>query len=182
MNYFEDCNNVGEIKKRFHALMFENHPDRHGPEVREQQNNITAAIIAVYHELLSAANGTQSKGTDGRTHTYSYNRANEAAVIAKIQQLLALRLSGVQIQLIGLWIWVTGDTKPVRAQLKEASMRWHSKRLCWYWKPYSGRRTRYNKRASLRDLADTYGSKQYENEQQAQRNKRKAHKAQGALA
>ena len=68
--------------------------------------------------------------------------------------MLSLNLQGIEIDLIGTWIWITGDTKPVKDQLKEAECKWHGKRGCWYFKIGN-----YYRRSSksLETLAEKYG-------------------------
>ena len=103
-------------------------------------------------------------GDDGKARKYWYNREREEAAAALVGELLTLRMTDVDIWIIGTWVWATGDTKPHRAGLKALKMRWHSKRVCWYWSP-PGYRSRYNSRASLADLADTYGARQFAHDQ-----------------
>ena len=158
MNYFTDCYTVFDIKKRFRELAMKNHPDKGG------DNETMRIILEQYHAALKANDGQTSTGTDGQEHTYYYNHDNEQAVADKISELLKMRMEGVDIALVGTWIWVSGNTKPYKSQLGKngAKCRWHSKRNMWYWKPYQTR-GRYNRRASFNDLADKYGYKHFSN-------------------
>lgn len=167
MSYFASCKTVTEIKKLYRELAMQHHPDRGGDTATMQ------AINAQYHEALKRFDRQQETGSDGSQHTYYYNAEHEQSIMDKINELLKLRLEGVEIWLIGKWIWVQGDTKPHREALKNAALSWHSKRLAWYWKPYE-ERTRYNERMSLSGLADHYGAKLYEPEQEAQRRREDA--------
>lgn len=152
--FFQDCKTVNQIKAEYRRLCFIHHPDMGGDTATMQELN------REYHEALSRADGETNIGTDGKPHTYYYNEAAEQAVMDKINELLNLRLPNIDILLVGTWVWVTGDTKPVKEQLKSLKMRWHSKRQKWYWHTKSYRR-RYNSKASFNDLCDTYGVKSY---------------------
>lgn len=149
MNYFEGFTTVAEIKKQYRKLCSIHHPDKGGNTETMQELNIQ------YKAALASADGQVSEGADGKEHTYRYNEATEQEIIDKINELLALNLSDVEIALIGTWIWITGNTKPVKDLLKQAKCKWHSKRKCWFFS--TQKKTRYNKRASLSDLAETYG-------------------------
>lgn len=149
--YFENLNTVTEIKKAYRILASANHPDKGGNTATMQEIN------AQYHEALQNIDGTVTKDKTGKSHTYHYNHATEEEIADKINELLALNLTGIEIALIGTWIWITGDTKPVKEELKGAKCKWHSKRKCWFFSTQKKRR--YNSKASLNDLAESYGSK-----------------------
>ncbi len=167
-NYFTGCTTATEIKARYRQLMMEWHPDRH-PEADEKQKReftrITQEINEAYHAALASANGTTEKGDDGRDHTYKYNQAEEQAIMDKIEELIKLHMEGVEIWLIGYWVWVIGDTKPYKDLLGRngAGLSFHSKRLAWYWKPYEGKA--WHSSASLGSLAYKYGATQFKDDE-----------------
>jgi hypothetical protein len=153
--YFSNCTTPAEIKTRYRELAFEHHPDR-GGDTRTMQD-----INNTYHEALQRANGYTHHDT-GKDFTYRYEYEREQAIIDKIGALLKLKMEDVEIWLIGLWIWVIGDTRPHKEELKALKCCWHSKRKCWYWKPYEDR-SFYSKK-SLGNLAARYGAKKFEQE------------------
>ena len=73
-------------------------------------------------------------------------------------------------ELVGLWLWISGDTKPFKEKLKELGARWSSKHSKWYYSPspikakfkskykYSEIKQRYGSR-SLNDIKKTSNSK-----------------------
>lgn len=167
-NYFFNLRTVTEIKSRYRELMMKWHPDRH-PEADEKQKReftrITQEINEAYHAALASAHGSTEKGDDGRDHTYKYNQAEEQAIMDKIEELIKLHMEGVEIWLIGYWIWVIGETKPYKDLLGRngAGLSWHSKRQAWYWKPYEGKAWHSN--ASLGSLAYKYGATQFKDDE-----------------
>jgi len=40
----------------------------------------------------------------------------------------------LNVQITGSWIWVSGDTKPYRAELKDHGLRWSRNKEKWYLK------------------------------------------------
>ena len=92
--------------------------------------------------------------------TAKRERINYLAEEAAYEQLLAQlsMLPGkLKIELIGTWVWVSGDTKPVKEELKKLGFSWHSKKVCWYL-ALSGK-YRPNRRASSNkmDIKRKYG-------------------------
>ena len=164
MAYFTNVHTVGEAKSLYRHLAKENHPDLHGHETTEAMQ----AINDEYHKVLASLDGSTSIGSDNKEHTYHYNRDVEQELMDKIAELLGLKLEGCEIELVGTWIWVSGDTKPVKDKLGKngAGMTWHSRRKRWYWKR-AGYSSRYNKKASFADLRDFYGSRSFKDDDSA---------------
>lgn len=148
IQYFKGLNTVEEVKALFRKLVMQNHPDQGGDV------EIMKAINIQYHEALKQCDG--QKNDEG--HTYHYKPDIEDELMQKIMELQSFR--GLDIALIGYWIWVSGDTKPIKDQLKELGFLWHSKRKCWYYKPKDWK---YNKarrsNATLSEIAEKYGYK-----------------------
>jgi hypothetical protein len=153
MKYFNAGWTVGQVKAEYRRLAMRWHPDRGGDTPTMQ------AINEEYTQALRNADGEVSYDADNNAHEYRYNEKRESAVMEFLDKLIrsgALQ-PDVECELIGTWVWVTGDTKPVKDLLKAVGCRWHSKRVAWYWRP-AGYRTFYNPNASLETLAAAYGA------------------------
>jgi hypothetical protein len=147
---FDRCKTVAEVKALYRQLAKLHHPDRGGSTRTMQEVN------AAYHARLEALNGQATRGSDGKEHVYRYDFQAEQEVVDKVAELLALGLEGIEIEIIGRWIWVSGDTRPVKDQLKAAGCSWHSKRVMWYWRKFDYRR-KYSE-MDFDDLRQMYGS------------------------
>ena len=158
MLWFASLRNVIDIKSLYRKLAMAHHPD-HGGDTRTMQD-----INEQYLQALRSCDGQTTKGDDGREHKYSYNEADESEIINKVSELLRLRMSGVDIMLIGKWIWCTGNTRENKDALKQAGLSWHSKRVAWYWHPAESY-SHYNRRVSLDDLAYIYGARSFANKE-----------------
>lgn len=149
MNYFQGLTTVAEIKTQYKKLAFQYHPDLGGDvEVMKTINN-------QYEDALKSCNGQTTKGSDGKDHVYKWDEETERKLTNIIDKLLKLSMESVEIDLIGIWVWITGNTKPHREQLKGMGCKWHATRGCWYYKPYESRH--WGSNASLEDLAKQYG-------------------------
>ena len=147
MEYFKGLKTEPEIKTQYRKLAFQYHPDVEGGDLRIMQE-----INAQYVKALESCHLHDYESADGKKYTYRYNDVEEKQIIDKLSEILAARLQGIQILLIGKWLWITGNTKPVKDQLKALGLKWHSKRECWYfsatpWKAH------YSKKG-LSSLAD----------------------------
>jgi hypothetical protein len=152
--YFHTFTTVEEIKAEYRRLAKIHHPDL-GGDLRTMQD-----INVEYHKTLNKFDGTTSTGTDGQEHTYRYNQQTEQEVMDKLAELLKVK-GNLEIWLIGQWLWVNGDTKPVKETLKELGCRWHSKRVCWYWRPEGYRHFGKHSDDALDQLAAKYGASRF---------------------
>lgn len=152
--YFGRVHTIEAVKKLYRSLAQTMHPDHGGTDEGMK------ALNAHYTAKLKSFDGTKSRDADGKERTYNYNMNEESAVMAQLFKLFALKLQGIQIELIGTWIWVTGDTKPNKDALKGAGCKWHNKREVWFWsyKPWGGRASK----GSLASLARKYGSTSFD--------------------
>jgi hypothetical protein len=154
MKYFTECPTLELIKQKYRELAFLYHPDRGGSLEAMQ------AINAEYHDLLKGLHNTKSFNSENKEYTYQYNENLEQSIIDLIEAVLNARLGDdVELLLIGTWLWIVGNTKPVKDKLKTLGFKWHSKKLCWFWHAgeWKGRGTK----GSLGDIANKYGYKKY---------------------
>jgi hypothetical protein len=155
MNFFQNCATVEEIKSQYKKLARQYHPDLGGDTATMQ------ALNNAYEAALKGCNGQKSKDSQGTEHTYKYNEVVEREIVDFIYAFNALNLP-LQADLIGVWIWITGDTKPHKETLKSLKCRWHSKRGCWYFRPESYKGG-WSSDGSLEELATKYGCQKVSN-------------------
>lgn len=159
MSYFSEVSSVEKIKKLYRQLCSKFHPDREGGDLEQMKQ-----VNVEYKEALASSHGQTSTDNYGNDHTYYYNEHVEDALMEKIQDLLSLNMTGVEVALIGVWIWVTGDnTKNYRQDFKNLKLRWHSKRKAWYFQT-SSKKSKYKKNFSMDDMANKYGYKSFKSD------------------
>jgi len=161
--WFTSCKTVGDVKTRYRQLAKAHHPDL---SKEADATKTMQAINAQYHATLEAMDGQVSKGFDGKDHTYNYNQDIEQELMDKIAQVLAYRMPGVDVELIGSWLWVYGDTKPYKEAMKAMGLIWHGQRKKWYYRTGSYRR-RYTD-VDFDTLRSMYGSHQFKPGDEAQ--------------
>jgi hypothetical protein len=125
MSFCSHLSTVAEIKVHYRKLCMVHHPDRGGDTA------VMQVINAQYHLALSNCDGQNFRGADNKDHTYRYYRDIEQAVMDKISEIVSVGMIGVEIMLIGSWIWITGDTRRYAKQLGKNGLKMyrHPKRL-----------------------------------------------------
>jgi len=152
MKYFTENLNIDEARRHYYRLAMALHPDRGGSTESMQELN------SEYERYLISLNGRSFARNDkpGETYTFNFDEVKERELLAKIYQVIAANLQNVDCLLIGSWLWITGETKAIKDQIKVLGFSWHKDRECWFW--HSGRWYGRQSRASLAGLAHTYGA------------------------
>jgi preprotein translocase subunit Sec63 len=142
MKFFNDCKNLDDIKSEYRKLVKQYHPDSN-PGMDDEM----IKIINNEYDLISAK---MANLTDDQNGNF------EAAIQFKEKINEIVNLSGIIIEIVGCWIWVTGMTKEVKTELREAGFWWASKKFAWYWHPvgFGGGRGK----SSLDEIRTKYGS------------------------
>lgn len=146
--YFDGCFDEAAIKARYRDLCFEHHPDR-GGDTRAMQD-----VNAEYKARLRGEYRKTKNNDDAEDAVEADERAAE--VLAKI-----VILPDIDIELVGRWIWVSGLTFHVRAELKAAGLMWASKKRAWYW--HAPEDKMRGGRKSLEEIREKYGSRSIAN-------------------
>jgi hypothetical protein len=150
MQYFNQCTTIEEVKALYKQLAKQHHPDRGGDTATMQAINEEYDMACIV--ILRENDSSQDEFEKEMKVSDEYRK-----VIEKI-----INLPGIVIELVGQWIWVTGNTYPVKDQLKEAGLFFASKKAAWYFRSdeYKGRGTNKN----LDEIKAKYGSEKVEKE------------------
>ena len=145
MKYFANCRTLDELKSEYRRLARLHHPDIGGDVATMQEINAQyeTAFNQIKHGAASAG-GKQTSETAGE-------------FIAIINALVRLR--GITVELCGSWLWISGDTKPVKNDLKAAGCRWAAKKGLWYWHPADAAPIRSRRSTSMAEIRGKYGSR-----------------------
>ena len=125
MKWFNNPQSIEELKKQYHKLAIKHHPDR-GGNVADMQ-----AINAEYDTLFARLKNIHQTA-DGNTYeakTDSRETANDFKEV--ITHLIILE--GIQIEVCGSWLWVTGNTYSHKDTLKSLKFRYSKSKCAWYY-------------------------------------------------
>lgn len=107
----------------------------------------------------------------GRTYTNkegkTYQRENSTETAADFMNIInkVIHMEGVTIEIIGSWIWLTGNTKAYKDYIKAAGFFWSQKKAAWY---YNGEEKKSKRRGhyTMTELRDRFGSEEIQTEKQ----------------
>ena len=149
MRYFNNIENLEELRKAYRDLLKKNHPDNGGST--ETMQEINAEYDRMF-EILKHTAGTTATADD--TETTDYSQATDEAIREILSKLI---LFDITIEIVGSWVWVSGNTYAYREQIKEAGLKWSKARQMWYFAPTDHKRHRGSK-DSFEEIKNRYGS------------------------
>ena len=152
MKYFIDCKCIEDVKTLYRKLAFANHPDVGG------DTEIMKAINAEYDEVFNQLKNKR-RSMEGEIYE-TQAPTNEAPEEFRhiIEELI--KMEGVKVELIGRWIWVTGDTKPYLKVFKSLGFTWAPKKAAWTWH-YPEDKSRSRGKYDMSKIRTMFGSTEY---------------------
>lgn len=152
--WFSEVKTIDELKKQYRKLAMQHHPDI--------SNNSDQAMKEINNEYEKAYTYilTHMSDKEQATHTKQGHNVNDGyrEIINKI-----VHIPNIIIEICGSWIWISGETKPVKDQLKAAGFYWAAKKLQWYWRPTEYKAPKHRKAMTMEYIRDKYGSEKIEN-------------------
>jgi curved DNA-binding protein CbpA len=162
-NYFQDCQTIEQIKKRYRELAQKHHPDHGGSEKTMKEINLQ-------YEAFRNKKFTGINHETGKTYEANFNPFDGYREI--IDKLI--NLQGITIELCGTWLWVTGETKQHKDILKELNFKFSGKKLAWYWKPGKSYRKKSKRELTIEEIRNLYGSETYNSNNSKEEEKKQA--------
>ena len=136
-------NDIDQLKKEYFKLAKKYHPDAGG--TNEQFQTLQNEYDKHLKTLLSGSKLS------------SEQQANEIELDKALRDAAnALAgLAGIDIELSGKWLWVTGNTYPIRTELKAAGFLFASTKKAWF---YKGTESKGRGKMSLEEIKTKYGA------------------------
>jgi len=138
-----------ELKTQYRKLAFQYHPDKGG------SIEIMQAINNEYDELFPKLKDVH-QNKEGETYTAKQASTETSEQFKDLIREL-MKLDDIVIEIIGCFVWVTGNTKVHKEKLKELKFQWHSKKTAWYLKPEDYHR-KSRKEYGLDEIREMYGT------------------------
>jgi hypothetical protein len=146
MFFFKNCESVEQVKNLYRELAKQHHPDRGGDtETMQRLNTEYAFAIA---KILNGESLSQDEINEEIRLSEKHRE-----VLEKIATL-----EGLIIELVGSWIWVSGNTYPVKGVLSEAGFFWASQKKKWYFRQEQNRVHNGGKTLNMDQIKAKYGS------------------------
>jgi len=161
-----------EMKAQYRALCFTHHPDKGGDTKTMQEINAEWSYVQAHDAYTEARARQEQAHADGKKSAGDYHDLDEVEATLREKIEAALNM-GLDVELMGLWVWVTGNTKPHKDELKAAGFKWAPKKELqpWY---YAGVPTFNRKPQSMDAIRNAYGSIQFSRDEQKQERRTEA--------
>ena len=132
MAYFNNINTLEELRKQYRDLLKRHHPDN-GGDVSDMQE-----INAEYDRLFKVLKDRhESKTTDSKENNaktdfdnMKYDFTEDVKLREALQQVITFE--GINIEIVGCWIWVDGNTYGYKDTLKGIGFKWAREKKKWY--------------------------------------------------
>lgn len=163
MTYFKNVNTLEELRKQYKELLKQYHPDN-----ANGSTEATQAINAEYDKLFKMLKDKhESKATSNEKEkttfdNMKYDFTEDQKLREVLQQIISF--SGINIEIVGCWIWVDGNTYAYKDALKELGFKWAREKKKWYFHTEAFRK-RSHKTLSMDDIRNYYGSTEIEPEE-----------------
>ena len=144
IKYHKSYKTLEDLRKEYRKLANEHHPDRGGSTAIMQIINIE------YEYLLRNANFEKKLATEEEQN----NGMKYRDIIEKL-----MKIPQIKIEIIGSWVWVSGNTYPVKNQLKQAGLLFSGTKKMWYYREETGENSK-SKPKSMEEIKRKYGIEQ----------------------
>lgn len=133
-----------QVKAAYKKLSRQYHPDLGGSE--EMMKLLNNAYDSLKHH----------DGDGSTQHTNSGANLSEKMndILNKVKSAVN---DDVTIEIIGNWIWVSGNTYPIKDVLKELGFKFSGSKKMWFYAPYIPTRKRHSS-VAMESIRSRYGS------------------------
>lgn len=141
-NEFKNVTGINEAKKVYKTLAKKLHPDVGGSDEEFKVLN------AVYNDFIE--------------HKIYFS--NDSKIDIELEKIISkiLHFENITIELVGSWIWISGDTKNIKDKLKELGFKWASKKKMWY---YGEMKSKNPNPKSMDEIKSKYGSQTFKDKE-----------------
>lgn len=139
------CTTEDQLKKMYFRYAKVLHPD-HGGTVADFQR-----LQSDYEKQFRIIKGVYTNKNGG---VYHANTTEKARTFIDIVNRV-ITLPGLYIEIVGCFVWITGNTKANRSALKAAGFKYSANKKAWYYTPVKARRKATN--TTLDQVREKYG-------------------------
>ena len=160
MKYFNNVNALEDLRRQYKELLKKYHPDnpQGSTEACQEINAEYDRLFKVLKDKHESKSGKTADSTNTKQSEYSknmYDWENDKALREVLQKII--NFDGIEIEIVGAWLWVSGNTYIFKDELKEIGFKWASQKKQWYFHTDAYRK-RSRKSLSMDDIRNYYGS------------------------
>lgn len=162
MAYFTNIFTLEELRKQYRDLLKKFHPDNPNGSTQATQE-----INAEYDRLFESLKNCHESATTGKTadtkkssfDDLKYDFESDQKMREVLQQIISF--DGINIEIVGCWIWLSGNTYQYKTNLKDLGFKWANQKKMWYFHTEAFRK-RSKRKLSMDDIRSYYGSTEVE--------------------
>lgn len=157
--YFKNVNTLEELRRQYKELLKKFHPDN-----PDGSTEATQEINSEYERLFKLLKDKHEEHTTDNKENSSYDNMKynfEEDELLREMLNKVVHFSDITIEIIGNWIWLSGNTYQYRKEFKELGFKWGNTKKAWYWHSEAFRK-KSHKTLSMNDIRNYYGSTEVE--------------------
>lgn len=160
MKYFNNVETLEELRKQYKELLKKYHPDNPNGSTEATQE-----VNAEYDTLFKTLKDRHEHNTSDNKTDYS-NMKYDFSEDEKLREVLQhiVTMENINIEIVGCWIWVDGNTYEHKDSLKALGFKWAKEKKKWYFHTEAFRK-RSKKKLSMNDIRNYYGSTEVQTEE-----------------
>lgn len=151
--YFAHCRTAEETKKVYHKLAMKFHSDNGGND--DLMKELNSQYTDAWNRLKDVHEYKDSTTGESKTYTSKQSTTETPEMFIEIVRKLST-IPDIEVEMVGTWLWISGNTFPYKNQLKSFGCRWSSGKKIWYWTTESYQRK--SSKQSMNTLRMKYGS------------------------
>lgn len=157
MKWFKDCTCIEDVKHRYRELSKKYHPDMNGGSAESEK--IMKQINAEYEKATIRYKNVHKKHTENAENPAPEVEPEPVEIPEELAEIVEKikSLDGIKIEIIGKWIWLTGNTFCYKDIIKSLGFMWAKKKKAWYYHTGEYIKTGYRQK-SLNEIKMKYGS------------------------
>lgn len=151
MTYFKNCKTIEDVKETYRKLAKKLHPDCGGNA--DEFKKMSAEYTTAYNRFKNVHRSQAADQEEKTEYRTEYSAEEFADIINKV-----IHLDGVEIDIVGTWVWLSGNTYPHRETIKAAGFFFSSKHKKWY---YNGntKKSKKHSKLSYEEVKNIHGCK-----------------------
>ena len=133
--FFDEIEDLVNLRKSYFDYMKQYHPDRHPDANKKEIERLTEIVQRINNEYAKLSNVLPKE--KGQNFESKEDKENEFHISEVYKDIVTsvLKYDLIKVELIGAWVWISGNTYPIRSELKAAGFQFAPVKKMWYWRP-----------------------------------------------
>lgn len=148
MRYFEGIKTIEDLKQKYKEFVKKLHPDLN------KGKDTTKEFVEMKRQYEEKFNQVKNTFINSQGEYYEKENNEAPEEYAEIIEKLIV-IEGLTIEIIGSWIWITGNTKDNKDYLKELGFKYSSNKKAWYFHTGAYRK-RSKKKHTLSEIREMF--------------------------